>query len=203
MCRCRARKKCCFAARSIGSTRRPVPAGAPYYLLLEAAGATATDLAESLADVDGVVEAVADDGPARELWAVRERHTEAIARDGATPVVKFDVSLPAARIPAALAATAQLAAQAGGRLIPFGHLADGNLHLNVLDVAPYEVAALTDAVLREVAAAGDSISAEHGVGRSKSGWLGLGRDDVDVAAMRAIKTALDPAVLLNPGVIFE
>ena len=60
---------------------------------------------------------------------------------------------------------------------------------------------VTDAVLRHVAARGGSISAEHGVGRAKLAWLGLSRSPTEIAAMRAVKRALDPQGLLNPGVL--
>jgi FAD/FMN-containing dehydrogenase len=62
--------------------------------------------------------------------------------------------------------------------------------------------AVTDAVLRYVASLGGSISAEHGVGRAKTAWLGLSRSQAEIAAMRSLKAALDPAGMLNPGVIF-
>ena len=81
----------------------------------------------------------------------------------------------------------------------FGHLAEGNLHVNVLGAADPE--AVTETVLRLVAAAGGSISAEHGIGRAKARWLGLTRSPAEIAAMRAVKAALDPAGLLNPGVL--
>jgi FAD/FMN-containing dehydrogenase len=57
-------------------------------------------------------------------------------------------------------------------------------------------------VLRLVAGAGGSISAEHGIGRAKAPWLHLTRSPVEIAAMRALKAALDPAGRLNPGVLF-
>jgi FAD/FMN-containing dehydrogenase len=81
----------------------------------------------------------------------------------------------------------------------FGHIAEGNVHVNLLGVAPPDVHAATDAVLRLVAGLGGSISAEHGIGVAKLPWVGLGRGPADLAAMRAVKAALDPDGILSPG----
>ena len=83
----------------------------------------------------------------------------------------------------------------------YGHLAEANLHVNLLDVPDSAEEAVSDRVLRYVAAAGGSISAEHGIGRAKTPWLHLTRSDAELAAMRAIKNALDPTGILNPGVL--
>jgi FAD/FMN-containing dehydrogenase len=85
-------------------------------------------------------------------------------------------------------------------VIPFGHLNEGNLHLNVLD-AGERAEEVTDAVLHLVAAHRGTISSEHGVGRAKAPWLPLSRTPQEIDAMRRIKAALDPAGLLNPGVL--
>lgn len=187
---------------------RPFVRAHPACLLVEVGGRT--DPTEAVAEVLGtppladVVRevAVATDRPARErLWRVREAHTEAIATLGVAH--KLDVALP----PAALAAfhdalPAVLARVApGAQTFVFGHLADGNLHVNVVGPAPDDEA-VDAAVFELVAAHGGSISAEHGIGVHKVRYLGLGRDAADRAAMRAIKRALDPAGLLNPGVLF-
>jgi FAD/FMN-containing dehydrogenase len=81
----------------------------------------------------------------------------------------------------------------------FGHLAAGNVHVNVLDVPPGREDGVTEAVLRLVAGHGGSISAEHGIGRAKRAWLHLGRSAADIGVMRAVKDALDPAGLFSPG----
>jgi FAD/FMN-containing dehydrogenase len=82
----------------------------------------------------------------------------------------------------------------------WGHLGDGNLHVNVVGPAPSDTT-VDDAVLRLVAARRGSISAEHGIGVAKRPWLGLTRSPSDLAAMAAIKQAFDPNNILNPGVI--
>lgn len=177
----------------------------PAYLLVEcAADADPTDaLAAVLADADEVRDAaVATDRPGREqLWRLREAHTEAISAEGVPH--KLDVSLPLGRLAefasGVRAVTAGVAPDA--RVVLFGHVGDGNLHVNVLGVAPDDQR-LDDAVLRLVAGAGGSISAEHGIGVAKVAWLPLTRSPADIAAMRAIKSALDPRGVLNPGVLF-
>ena len=185
--------------------RRPVSSPAQFYVLLEVSGPhDAEDVVLQVLDgQSGVVDAVVEPGPARDLWLVRESHTESIARSTTTPVVKLDVSVPLRALPAAFAELAAIADDDDCRPILFGHVGDGNIHVNLLDVAEESVESLTDKVFRVVSAHGGSISAEHGIGRAKVAWTGLGRSAVDLDTMKAIKTALDPAGLLNPGVLFE
>jgi FAD/FMN-containing dehydrogenase len=92
------------------------------------------------------------------------------------------------------------AAAPGARVFIFGHLGEGNLHVNVLDAGEH-AEQVSDAVLRLVAERRGSISSEHGVGRAKARWLTLSRSATEIAAMRRIRTALDPAGTLNPGVL--
>jgi len=144
----------------------------------------------------------ATDGPGRErLWALRERHTEAISSEGIPH--KLDVSVPLDRMAEfeARVRSAVAAVLPEGRTILFGHLGDGNIHVNVLG-ADLDDGRVDDAVLQLVAELGGSISAEHGIGVAKIPWLELTRSAADIAAMRAIKAALDPKGILNPGVIF-
>ena len=87
------------------------------------------------------------------------------------------------------------------RIFLWGHVGEGNLHVNVVGPAPGDDA-VDAAVLRLVLELGSSIGSEHGIGVAKVGWLALDRGDVDLDVMRAIKRALDPQNLLNPGVLF-
>jgi FAD/FMN-containing dehydrogenase len=88
----------------------------------------------------------------------------------------------------------------GGRAILFGHLGDGNVHVNVLGDDPGDER-IDDAVLELTLACGGTISAEHGVGVAKARWLERARGAAEVKAMCAIKAALDPNGLLNPGAV--
>ena len=82
----------------------------------------------------------------------------------------------------------------------FGHAGDGNLHVNVTGPAPDDER-VDETVLTLVADLGGSISAEHGIGTAKKRWLHLNRSPDEIAAMRAIKHALDPQGILNPNVL--
>jgi FAD/FMN-containing dehydrogenase len=147
--------------------------------------------------------AVAEDAAARAaLWQVRERHTDAV-NSLHQPPHKLDVTLPLGRIAEFENRIRDIVrgVAPNATTIIWGHLGDGNLHVNVVGPAPDDEA-VDDAVLRAVIEHGGSISAEHGVGVAKTRWLALARQPADVAAMRAIKYALDPRGLLNPGVLF-
>ena len=187
----------------------PLPAAYQGYLLAELAGpgpANAGIYLERLALAGLPLDtAIAQDaGGMAALWAYRERLTEAIATAGVPH--KIDVAVPAGALDAFCAELGEVvrAVQPGpggpARVIVFGHIGVGNLHVNVLgpDPADTEVDA---AVARLAAAHGGSAAAEHGVGRAKTGWLGWTRSAAEISAMRSIKTALDPAGLLNPGVL--
>jgi FAD/FMN-containing dehydrogenase len=92
------------------------------------------------------------------------------------------------------------------QLCVFGHLGDGNLHVNLTGHRaddPRAVHDLERAVLTSVVAHGGCISAEHGIGLLKAPWLGLDRRPDEIAAMRALKAALDPDGVMNPGVLFR
>lgn len=164
----------------------PLPDRWPVYVLLET-----LDEIDDLAGAGDAVLAV-DAADRARLWRYREEISPAVSRAGVP--VKLDVSVPGERLAGIWAA---LADDPGTVL--FGHLAEANLHVNVLGAADEE--ATTDRVLRLVAAAGGSISAEHGIGRAKTRWLHLTRSPAELAAMRAVKAALDPAGILNPGVL--
>ena len=163
------------------------------------------------ADASGVVlpddadAVVAVDAPSRaRLWAYREEQTQAYAALAARqgkPVHKFDVAVPLAELPTCAAAITAAVTAHGDIVGMFGHLGDGNLHVQVIG-PDADDASVGDLVLGIVAAHGGSISAEHGIGRAKSHALQLSRSPAEIAAMRAIKAALDPANLLNPGVLF-
>jgi FAD/FMN-containing dehydrogenase len=177
---------------------------APFYVLAECAAASdpTEELAEALEQA-GVEDAlVADDTASREgLWAIREGHTDAINAAGVPH--KLDVGVPLRELDRFLDEVPAVVSAAGGeRVILFGHLGDGNVHVNVLGAEPDDPR-VDDAVLELTLRCGGTISAEHGVGVTKARWLERARGAADVAAMRRIKQALDPANLLNPGAVFH
>ncbi len=154
---------------------------------------------------DGVV---ATSGAQRaRLWAMREQIPEANKRIGS--VSSHDISLPLSAIPEFLQrAGAAIAAIGRFRVNAFGHLGDGNLHYNVFPPRGAERAAFAgqrdavrEAVHGLVAEFGGSFSAEHGVGRLKVAELARYGDPARLGAMRAIKAALDPAGIMNPGAV--
>ena len=179
----------------------------PIYLLVEA-GSDETDPADALfamletLPVDGDSVAVATDADARgRLWQLRERHTEAMNAE-AIPH-KLDVSVPLSRFAELVDRSPEVVAAVRPEAwtIVYGHVGDGNLHVNVLGPAPDDPA-VDDAVLELVLELGGSISAEHGIGVAKVDWLIRDRGEASVAAMRALKRAWDPKGILNPGVLF-
>jgi FAD/FMN-containing dehydrogenase len=177
----------------------PLDRDYPAYLLVDAA---ASDIyAERLVVLPQLTDAaVAVDAQARaRLWAYRERHTESISAEGIPH--KLDVAVPLARLSAFRADLDSVIAKADARAIVFGHIGAGNLHVNVLGPAPDDDG-VDDAVLTLAAEHGGTISAEHGIGRAKAAILHVSRSAAEISVMRAVKSALDPARLLNPGVLF-
>ena len=144
---------------------------------------------------------------AKQLWHVRESIPLAQAEEGLN--IKHDISVPVSRIPEFVRSTDTLLQQAlpGVRLVNFGHLGDGNLHYNVQAPAGDDAAAflsehedeVNTLVFDAVQRFGGSISAEHGVGTLKVSKLEHHKSPVALNLMRAIKTALDPHNLMNPG----
>lgn len=190
------------AVREHAGLPQPLRGAHPVYLVVEGAEAGRDPTPELAAALDGVEDvAVATDRGGREaLWAYRERITETVNAAGVP--LKLDVTVPPARLGEfeGLLRTRLGEVAPGARLVLFGHLADGNVHVNVLGVTPGDPA-VEEAVLRLVAKLGGSISAEHGIGVAKRGWLHLSRSPAELRAMRALKAALDPDGLLNPGVL--
>jgi FAD/FMN-containing dehydrogenase len=185
------------------SAARPFAAAHRAYLLVEAAGAEdpTDDLLAALGEFPSADAVLASDpSSAERLWQLRERHTEVINAEGIPH--KLDVTLPLTRLAEAVGGIgpAVESTSPGARTIIYGHVGDGNLHVNILGPA-HDDEAVDDAVLRLVIDMGGSISSEHGIGVAKARWLAADRGAADVAAMRAIKGALDPRGLFNPGVL--
>ena len=186
----------------------PIADRAPVYLLVEVASDVA-DPSDGLfaalevlgVDPDSVVVATDEAGRHR-LWQLRERHTEAINAEGVPH--KLDVSVPADRYAELVARSPVVvgAVSPAARTVVYGHVGDGNLHVNILGPEPDDEE-VDSAVLELVLELGGSVSAEHGIGVAKVAWLVRDRGQETVAAMRALKAAWDPTGVLNPGVLFE
>ena len=185
----------------------PLPAQAPWYVLAELADSgTFEELTARLetALADGLEQGLARDATiaqshpqAAALWRIRENIPEAQFTN-----VKHDISVPVSKVPefVARADAALAAAFPGCAIYCFGHIGDGNLHYNV---GPEALTARREEVNRVVYTAvdelGGSISAEHGLGQLKREEIKLHKDALELELMRAIKRALDPQGLMNPG----
>lgn len=203
-----------FLAAHHPETPRP-PLIAPWCALVEVgAGRPVEDaLADALADAmeagEATDAAIAQNAAqAQAFWRVREDIPLANARVGA--VASHDVSVPLSAVAAFIAAAdaAVAAVEPRLRINCFGHMGDGNLHYNLFPpegAKASDFAAVREAAIRAVHDTADrfggSISAEHGVGRAKAAELLRYGDPGKLAAMRAIKAALDPAGIMNPGAV--
>jgi FAD/FMN-containing dehydrogenase len=207
-----------LVARHFPSLPRPFPGQYPYYALLELSSHESERHAVGL--LEGAIEAALESGlvqdavvatsiaRSRALWAIREHIPLAQAAAGKN--IKHDISLPISRIADFIDATGTLlqAAFPGAQLVCFGHLGDGNLHYNIAPpegIAHEAFLAEQEAINRivhdSVAAFGGSISAEHGVGALKRDELPRYKPAVELTLMRALKAALDPLGIMNPGKI--
>lgn len=201
----------------IADARDPLAEAHPWYVLAELTSARPNDdltdiLTAALAEAIEAGEAsdatvAATEAQRQMVWRLREDLPEAERLDGMA--VKHDVSVPVGRMPAFIAAATPAVEQhwPGTRVLAFGHLGDGNVHFNVrapegADSRAYvetQGPAISAQVHDMVAAHGGSISAEHGIGTLKRSELQRLGDPGKLAAMRAVKAALDPNGIMNPG----
>jgi FAD/FMN-containing dehydrogenase len=207
-----------FAVRNIPGTREPLSGEHPWYVLIEIAAARAGAAEETLETVlaTGVEEGLIrdaviaqNDTQARAFWAVRENQSAAQKPEGIT--WKHDIAVPVGQVPAFIE-EASAAAQAmvpGARITAFGHLGDGNIHYDVIQPEGGDGAAhgaLRDQgsrMIHDIAVRlGGSISAEHGLGAMKTAEALRYKSAAEVAALRAIRAALDPNRIMNPRVLF-
>ena len=198
----------------IPGTRDPLPtsnnkAPSPWYVLVEATAGEGVDLQalfeNGLMGADDAVVA-ASQAQAAQLWALRENISEAQKREGAS--IKHDIAVPVAKVPDFLARAVPevLKLASGARPVSFGHLGDGNIHFNFQsprsgDDKPFlalweEMQLVVHDIVRDF---GGSISAEHGIGVMKRDALPRYKSHEELDVMRALKTALDPKDILNPG----
>ena len=189
-----------IACRYLGASPPLAPSSAGAFLMVDCAAHRdpADELVGLLAGCTGVL-AVGAQGEL--LHRVRDHVTIAIGALGSP--LKLDVAVPVQNLDRLVRrvehAVAELAPQA--RLVVFGHLAEGNLHVNVLGAGESE-AEVRQAVLAATVELGGTISAEHGIGVAKVDWLERMHGPAHMAVLRAVKNAFDPSGLLNPGVLF-
>ncbi|HKK97285.1 MAG TPA: FAD-binding oxidoreductase [Marivita sp.] len=208
-----------FLSQTLPDIRKPFGDHHPEWMILMDVGLPkGLDPQEALEDLFVAAEAdgIASDaviaqseGQRTDFWSVREHIPEANRRIGA--VSSHDVSVPLGELPHFIARVRQAIAQVGEfRINCFGHVGDGNLHFNVfppegrsrdefLDETK-QIKRLVHDIAQDL---GGTFSAEHGVGRAKKADLARYGDPAKLAAMRAIKDALDPKGIMNPGAVLS
>ncbi|MBA3034124.1 MAG: FAD-binding oxidoreductase [Gammaproteobacteria bacterium] len=208
--------------KHLPDSRDPLVNRPPWQVLVEIVDTLQPNLADTLgkalesALATGIEAGHANDATiaqslsqARALWALREGIPTAQKIEGLS--IKHDISVPISRLPEfiARADAALIAAFPGIRIVCFGHLGDGNLHYNPSNPTAADNAAFiaqtatVNRIVHDIANdLGGSISAEHGIGQLKRAELLRYKSEVEMDMMRALKQALDPQHLMNPGKIF-
>ncbi|KAG6836819.1 hypothetical protein H0H93_002841 [Arthromyces matolae] len=196
-------------------------AGAKCFVLVETSGGRREHDTEKLSDLlehlltaeePLVTNGVMSQSPAQfsSLWALREGVTEAVSKEGKP--YKYDISVPLNTFQDVVDNTREhlkshglLGDHAVKHVIGYGHVGDGNLHLNVVasSYTPEIQAALEPYIYEVVASHRGSISAEHGIGAMKTHALHYSKSDVSIALMKKIKHVLDPNGIMNPGKVLE
>ncbi|MCW3473150.1 FAD-binding oxidoreductase [Limobrevibacterium gyesilva] len=205
-----------FVLKHIPGASLPLAAPAAHYALVELATprpnaglrAAMEQVLEGALEAGIVADAVIaeSDGQRAALWRLREEHSEAQKREGAS--VKNDVSVPVSKVPELIRRASEACARLmpGIRVVPFGHMGDGNIHFNLEQPVDMDAAAflardheIMDTVCVVVRDLGGSFSAEHGVGKLKPYMMPEWRGGAELELMQRIKHAIDPGNLMNPG----
>ncbi len=205
-----------FALKHIEGCLNPLAGLHDHYVLVDLASsrpeAGLRDLLEAVLEqameAGEVLDAALAESEAQKaaIWRIREEHPEAQKREGAS--VKNDVSVPVSKVPELIRRSSEACRKLipGVRPVPFGHLGDGNIHMNLEQPIGMDPAAflarshdIMDTVNEVVRDLGGSFSAEHGIGRLKTDMMEDWRGGAELALMQAIKAAVDPAGLMNPG----
>ena len=194
-----------------GRHNPPLPGGHACYVIVEANGtdrdsdaalfeAVLGEVLEQEIAVDAVI--ASSQAQAAQIWAIRD-DIKALFHY-AMPSVTFDVSLPIVAMDGYVRDLEMAARAALGettKLVVFGHIGDGNLHI-LLGAQPFTEQTkhrIEELVYTPLAALGGSVSAEHGIGIDKRDWLAISRSADEIALMKTLKVALDPKGILNPG----
>lgn len=199
-----------FVLRHIADTRSPFEKNYPWMILMDTS-ATGAEIEKVLGQVledNLILDAVIAKNSAESaaLWKLRHCISEAQKPEGAS--LKHDVAVPVASVGKLIEIAEQtiLRHTPEARVVAFGHVGDGNIHLNVSQPKNGSAAgflaereAIADIIYGIVAELGGSFSAEHGVGQARRDYLRQYRSPAELATMRAIKQALDPQGIMNPG----
>ena len=205
-----------FVVDHIPSTRNPFKPGHPWYVLMETSNepdahafeSLLGEAMEKLSVEDAIV--AKNETEANDLWRLRHSISEAQKFEGAS--LKHDISVPIGQIGRfiELAEAAVLARIPDARIVAFGHVGDGNVHFNISQPLSWSAEdflqqreAVAELVYDVTASFNGSISAEHGIGQAKRDDLRRYRSETELSLMRAVKQALDPANIMNPGKVIQ
>ncbi|NLS17883.1 FAD-binding oxidoreductase [Rhizobium sp. P40RR-XXII] len=209
-----------FTTRHIPGVRDPLETAHPWYVLIDISTSDSTETAERMMTTllekgyeDGLIQdatIASSEAQQKAIWHMRESMSDAQKPEGGS--IKHDVSVPVAQIPQFMAEAekAVVAAMPGARVCAFGHMGDGNIHYNISQPVGADKAEfigrwreINKIVHGLVLQHGGSISAEHGIGQLKRDELATIRSDIEMDLMRRIKTAFDPAGIMNPGKVLK
>jgi len=210
-----------FTAKHIPGVRDPLETPHPWYALIDISSSDSAETAQTMVETlleqgfeAGIVQdavIASSESQRQALWHMRESMSDAQKPEGGS--IKHDVSVPVSHVPAFMdeAAAAVMRAIPGARICAFGHLGDGNIHYNISQPVGADKEAflarwkeINEIVHGIVLSFGGSISAEHGIGQLKRDELAAIRPAIEMDLMRRIKTAFDPAGIMNPGkVVFS
>ncbi|NTF06613.1 FAD-binding oxidoreductase [Agrobacterium rubi] len=205
-----------FTAKHIPGVRDPLETPHPWYALIDVSTSDTAETAQTMIETlleqgfeAGIVQdavIASSEAQRQALWHMRESMSDAQKPEGGS--IKHDVSVPVSKIPEFMAEAEAGVLQAipGARICAFGHLGDGNIHYNISQPVGADKAEFIDRwreinhiVHGIVLSYGGSISAEHGIGQLKRDELADIRPGIEMELMRRIKTAFDPAGVMNPG----
>jgi FAD/FMN-containing dehydrogenase len=195
--------------------RAPFAQTYPYYVLLEVEDGSDDELESWVASlfereliIDGTL--AQDSGQAAEMWTLREGISESLSATGLPH--KNDIALPVAKLEVFCAELESLfrASYPDWEICLFGHIGDGNLHVNIMKPDALDKQAflartseVDHAIFTLLKRFGGSISAEHGIGLLKKPYLGYTRSPAELALLKTVKQALDPNHILNPGKVID
>jgi FAD/FMN-containing dehydrogenase len=209
-----------FTTRHIPGVRDPLETAHPWYVLIDISTSDSAETAERMMTAlleqgyeAGLIQdatIASSEAQQKAIWHMRESMSDAQKPEGGS--IKHDVSVPVAQIPQFMAEAekAVVAAMPGARVCAFGHMGDGNIHYNISQPIGADKAEfigrwreINKIVHGLVLQHGGSISAEHGIGQLKRDELASIRSDIEMDLMRRIKTAFDPAGIMNPDKVLK